>query len=128
MTESSVLLDVDNDTLLREYEFYRNVGPKSQRPELREEFLQEIRKIYDSADKNHDGMIQRSEFDNLIRGYFDIKSIKPTKENYDWFFEKIDKDHSHSISIDEFVSFMDDVNENDILPFITEELQNRGLL
>jgi len=39
MTESSVLLDVDNDTLLREYEFYRNVGPKSQRPELREEFL-----------------------------------------------------------------------------------------
>jgi len=73
-------------------------------------------------------MIQRSEFDNLIRGYFDIKSIKPTKENYDWFFEKIDKDHSHSISIDEFVSFMDDVNENDILPFITEELQNRGLL
>ena len=122
MTESSVLLDVDNDTLLREYEFYRNVGPKSQRPEIREEFLQEIRKIYDSADKNHDGLIQRSEFDNLIRGYFDIKSIKPTKENYDWFFEKIDKDHNHSISIDEFASFMDDVNDNDILPFITEEL------
>lgn len=57
-----------------------------------------------------------------------MKSIRPTKENFDSYFDKLDSNHDHSISFDEFILFMDEVNENDIMPFISEELQNRGLL
>jgi len=32
------------------------------------------------------------------------------------------------ITLKEFIDFMDKVNESDIIPFILEELQNRGLL
>lgn len=84
--------------------------------------------MYDGADKNHDHKIERNEFGALIRGYFDMKAIQPSKENYDTYFDKIDKNHDGAVSLDEFVSFMDEVVESDILPFITEEMQNRGLL
>lgn len=57
-----------------------------------------------------------------------MKAIQPTKENYDTYFDRIDKNHDGAVSLEEFISFMDDVVEGDILPFITEEMQNRGLL
>eukprot|EP00347_Sterkiella_histriomuscorum_P017149 403350481 len=127
MTESQ-LLDFDNDTLTREYSFYRSVSSKSNQPESREAFIQDLTNLYDKADKNHNNKIEREEFTSLIRGYFELKSIRPTKENYDQYFDRLDSNHDLSISLDEFVSFMDEVVESDILPFITEEMQNRGLL
>jgi Ca2+-binding EF-hand superfamily protein len=84
--------------------------------------------MYDGADKNHNHKIERDEFSNLIRGYFDMKAIQPLKENYDTYFERLDKNHDNAVSLEEFLVFMDEVVENDILPFITEEMQNRGLL
>ena len=40
-------------------------------------------KIFRSSDKKHDGKIDRKEFETLIKGYFELKGIQPTKENFD---------------------------------------------
>jgi hypothetical protein len=55
--------------------------------------------LFDSSDKNHDGQINRKEFESLIRGYFDLKGIRSTAENYDKYFKKLDIDHSSKVTI-----------------------------
>ena len=56
MTES-VLIDLDNDTLKKEFEFYRSISSKSTNSEARQAYIDEMQKLYDNADKNHDGKI-----------------------------------------------------------------------
>ena len=80
--------------------------------------MQELEKLFESADKNHDHKIHRPEFERLIGGYFEMKGINATQENFDKYFEKLDKDHDHCISWKEFVEFVDGVVDNDIIPFI----------
>lgn len=87
-----------------------------------------MKKIFEASDKQHDGKIDRNEFETLIKGYFELKGIQRTQENFDSYFEKLDLKHEHCITLDEFIKFMDTVNDNDIIPFLTEEMQNRELL
>ena len=84
--------------------------------------------MFSESDKNHNGAIDRKEFECLIKGYFELKGIKSTKENFDSYFDKLDVDHDHHITLKEFIHFMDRVNETDIIPFLAEEMQNRNLL
>ena len=81
-----------------------------------------MEKVFNDSDGHHDGKINRHEFEKLIRGYFDLKGIKSTKENFDTYFEKLDINHDHTVTLVEYVNFMDVVIENDILPFLAEQL------
>lgn len=121
MTEGA-LLEVDNETLQYEFEYFKAISPKSANEEARQSFLGEMQRVFDSSDKKHDGKIDRKEFETLITGYFKLKDIKSTAENFDQYFEKLDIAHHHWIMFEDFIKFIDQVNEGDILPFITEEM------
>ncbi len=135
MTESN-LVQVDNETLIREFNYFRSVveamaeakksgaGPTP----LRQAYISELEKVFHSSDRKHDGRIDRQEFETLIKGYFELKGIQPTKENYDTYFQKLDMDHDSVVEMHEFIHFVDQVVSNDILPFLAEEMQNRDLL
>ena len=121
------LLDVDNNTLRKEYEFFVSISCKSGNSQSRETYLQELEKEFNASDKNHDGTINRKEFERLIKGYFELKGIKATKENFDEYFEKLDINHDQSLTFEEYLNFMDQVNDHDIIPFLAQEMEDRGL-
>ena len=93
----------------------------------RDEFVHGLEETFKGQDKNGNGVIDRSEFDGLIRGYFEMKGIKQTQEVYDHYFTKIDSDHSNGISLVEFTAFVDGVNRNEFIPAIENEIKSRGL-
>ena len=126
MAESK-LVDVDNITLKREYTFFVSISRKASDPQARQSYISELEKEFNESDKNKNGRIDRKEFEHLIRGYFDLKGIKSTKENFDEYFKKVDIDHNQFVTFKEFIDFIDDVNENDILPFLSQEMEDRGL-
>ena len=84
--------------------------------------------MFNESDQKHDGKIDRKEFERLIHGHFELKGLKGTKENFDYYFNKLDFHHDKIITKDEFVAFMDKVIESDILPFLTQEMEDRSLL
>ena len=103
MTESN-LVQVDNETLVQEYKYFKSIqetidakkkapGGKIHDSPLRKAYIDELEKVFHSSDRKHDGKIDRNEFETLIKGYFDLKGIQPTKENYDSYFYKLDIDH-----------------------------------
>lgn len=126
MAESK-LVDVDNETLKREYSYFLSISKKATDPQVRQAYLSELERSFNDSDQNHNGRIDRKEFENLIRGYFDLKGIKSTKENFDEYFKKVDIDHNSYITFQEFIEFIDDVNDNDIIPFLSQEMEDRGL-
>ncbi|CDW82261.1 troponin skeletal muscle-like [Stylonychia lemnae] len=126
MTELN-LVQVDNPTLEKEYQYFKNVSPKASNKSSRQQYLKELEEIFKMSDRKHDGMIDKQEFRILIKGYFDMKGICATKENFDTYFDKLDINHDQRISFQDFVRFMDQVTENDIIPFLSEEMQNRNL-
>ncbi len=90
--------------------------------DARDLYIHEIEKIFHESDAHQDGKINRHEFEKLIRGYFELKGIKSTKENFDTYFNKLDINHDHTITLENYIEFMDKVIDNDILPFLTEQL------
>ena len=74
------------------------------------------------------GEITRGEFEKLIQGYFELKGIRSTKENYDKYFKRLDVNRDKTITFKEFIGFADTVNEREIMPVLENELQCRGLL
>ena len=62
-----------------------------------------------------------------MKSYFEEHSIASTKENCDFYFEKLDVDKDHTIDKAEFVSFVLKSIESDMLPALTAEMQKRGL-
>ena len=95
MTESN-LVQVDNQTLIREFNYFRSISDtigKHDGGPLRQVYIDELEKVFHSSDKKHDGKIDRKEFETLIKGYFELKGIQPTKENFDQQFIKLDIDH-----------------------------------
>lgn len=60
------LIEVDNDTLKQEYKYFLGIGPKSKNESLRQTYIQELEKIFNTSDRNHDGKIDRKEFERLI--------------------------------------------------------------
>ena len=106
MTESA-LTEVDNETLKSEYEYFSAISPKSSLLELRRAFVAEMERIFEASDSKHDGKIDRKEFETLITGYFKLKDIKSTAENFDKYFEKLDIEHHHCITLEDFIRFVD---------------------
>lgn len=106
MTENT-MIEVDNETLKREYEYFRAISSKSTEQEIRQLFLKELETVFEQSDKKHDGKIDRKEFESLIRGYFALKDIKSSSENFDKYFEKLDIEHHHCITLQDFIRFAD---------------------
>ena len=92
--------------------------------------------------KNGKGMIDRSKFNGLIRGYFEMNEIKQTQEVYDYYLNKLDANYSNGIplvgdmidsnynngiSLVEFTAFVDDINRNEFIPAIENEVKSRDL-
>ena len=127
---------IDNETLKREFEYFKSLceamneakKPDSGPLPLRQAYISELEKVFHSSDRKHDGKVDRQEFESLIKGYFELKAIQPNKENFDTYFEKLDLDHDSVITEIEFIHFVDQVIQNDIVPFLAEEMQNRDLL
>lgn len=94
MTETN-LVQVDNDTLVREFQYFRAVC-EAKEP-MRQAYIQELDRVFQGSDKRHEGSVDREEFQTLFRGYFEMKGIQPTKENFDQYFEKLDVDHDQRI-------------------------------
>ena len=69
------LIDVDNDTLKSEFAYFKSICHASKDHEARTEFLLDLEKLFDEADQNHNGTIDRKEFEGLISGYFNLKGI-----------------------------------------------------
>eukprot|EP00347_Sterkiella_histriomuscorum_P010155 403377393 len=126
MTELN-LVQVDNDTLQKEYLYFRNIVPQTKNADARRLYFDDLKKIFDQSDQKHDGQIDKKEFRILIKGYFDMKGIQATKENFEKYFDKLDINHDQRIGFNDFVMFMDQVMTNDIIPFLSEEMQNRNL-
>ena len=82
MTESN-LVQVDNETLKREYDYFKSVVDSMLAAKkhdgtptpLRQAYITELEKVFHSSDRKHDGKIDRKEFETLIKGYFDLKAI-----------------------------------------------------
>lgn len=133
MTESN-LIEVDNVTLTKEYNYFKSVCDSIVKKAahgndpLRQAYISELEMVFNSSDRKHDGRIDRKEFETLIKGYFELKAISPTQENYDKYFLKLDMDHDSVITMLDFIKFVDQVVLNDILPFIECEMQARHLL
>ena len=82
MTETN-LVQVDNETLIKEFQFFKSVcesmleahkadhGPTP----LRQAYISELDKVFNGSDRKHDGKIDRHEFETLIKGYFELKGI-----------------------------------------------------
>ena len=64
----------------------------------------------------------------MILGYFELKGIKSTKQNYDRYFKELDVNNDKTVTFKEFVGFADAVNEREIMPMLERELQSRGLI
>ena len=124
----SNLVNVDNDTLKFEFAYFTAICQKSKDSAARQSYMNELEKVFNESDQKHDGKIDRKEFERLIHGHFELKGIKSTKENFDKYFEKLDLKHEHYITKEDFIAFMDKVIENDVLPFLTSEMEDRSLL
>ena len=80
MTETN-LVQVDNDTLVREYKYFKSICDSMQEAHtgaptpLRQAYISELEKVFHSSDRKHDNKIDRQEFETLIKGYFDLKGI-----------------------------------------------------
>ena len=135
MTESN-LVQVDNETLKKEFNYFKSIVDSmiasqkhyGKQTPLRQAYIDELEKVFHSSDRKNDGKIDRKEFETLIKGYFELKAIKPSPENYDEYFTKLDIDHDQVITMHEFITFVNQVIQNDIVPFLAEEMQNRDLL
>lgn len=83
--------------------------------------------MFKECDVNKSGHVERGEFKPLISGYFSSKGIKPTKEDYDVYFSKLDLNDDKKISFDEFDIFVRMVFETEYLPSIEKEFTRRGI-
>ena len=106
-----ILAEISNDALRHECQYFQDISTRSQNSELRETFVKELNKVFSEADHSGDGEIDRQEFEKLIQGYFELKGIRSTKENFDKYFNTLDVNHDKSIAFDEFLQFSDGVNE-----------------
>ena len=75
----SLLKLISNQTLRKEYKYFKDISSSSQNFKLRNEYLEELKKIFDDADIGKKGEITRKEFERLIMGYFELKGIKSTR-------------------------------------------------
>eukprot|EP00347_Sterkiella_histriomuscorum_P004153 403361550 len=123
-----LLKHLSNQTLRKECKYFNDISPQSQNTKLRNEYIEELKTVFQDADIGNKGEITRREFERLILGYFELKAIRSTRQNYDRYFKELDVDNDKSISFKEFLQFADQVNEQEIMPIIESELHSRGLM
>ena len=72
--------------LQKEYAYFIGISSKNANTDMRQEYIKDLEKQFKESDAQKDGTIDRKEFEKLIHGYFELKGIKSTKENYDAYF------------------------------------------
>ncbi len=117
-----------NPILRRECQYFSDISSHSSNQTARQEYVKELERIFSDADSSTNGEIDRREFERLIQGYFEIRGIRSTRDNFDKYFNRIDVNRDKSITFQEFVIFCDQVNEQEVMPIFEKELNARGLL
>ena len=96
----------DMEYLVSQYEMMQQVyeHPES----VGRERIEKMRVAFDSFDKDGNGVLDREEVWDLLKMHFKETGMnkKPTQEDVDEFFSRLDEDHNESITFDEFVHFM----------------------
>ena len=72
------------------------------------ERIEKMRVAFDSFDKDGNGVLEREEVEDLLKMHFKETNInkKPTAQDVQEFFTKIDKGTDQTINFEEFVNFM----------------------
>jgi hypothetical protein len=83
--------------------------------------------LFNDADKNSDGLVEKEDFFILMMGYFNSKHIKPMSHDFELYFKKIDLNGDDKISFDEYDIFVRMVYETEYLPALEKELIRRNL-
>jgi len=87
--------------------------------------IEDVKKVFKSADKNSDGMLEWEEFNDAIKSLANGLSEAERLQ----LFEMIDEDHSHNVDIDEFVrhfAFEHVVKHDEMLWNICKDLDVHG--
>jgi Ca2+-binding EF-hand superfamily protein len=71
--------------------------------------------------------VDKTEFYSLMRGYFNSKHIRPTQQDLDALFKKIDLNNDSKISFEEYDIFVRIVYETEYLPVLEREINKRKL-
>lgn len=85
-----------------------------------------FKNLFQEADTNGDGYVEKSDFHILIEGYLNSKHIKIKQDLVDSFFMKIDLNQDNRISFEEYDIFVRMVYETEYLPAILREIQLRA--
>ncbi|CDW86549.1 mitochondrial carrier family and ef hand protein [Stylonychia lemnae] len=83
--------------------------------------------LFGEADKNSDGQVEKADFFQLMRGYFNSKHQKPTQLDIDMIYKKIDLNNDGRISFEEYDIFVRMIYETEYLPALDRELKRRNL-
>ena len=129
-----MLKKLSNPKLLMEYRYFNSIKKDSNHPN-RVDYIHEIRENFNVGledntqlnDTSGNGQIDYNEFQTLIEGYLYLIGVKHTKKKTFEMFKHIDKNDDGVIEFSEFLTFADEVNDNEILGRIIKELKNRGL-
>ena len=96
----------DMEYLVSQYEMMMQVyeHPES----VGRERIEKMKVAFDSFDKDGNGVLDRSEVEDLLKMHFKETGInkKPTQGDVTEFFNKLDKELNSTINFEEFVHFM----------------------
>ncbi len=86
-----------------------------------------FQRMFDEADKDGDGFVEKGEFPILMQGYFNSKHLQASREDYEQYFKKINLNRNGRISFEEFDIFVRGVYQTEYLPQLEREVLMRGL-
>ena len=116
----------DLEYLVSQYEMMEQVynHPES----FGKERIEKMRLAFDSFDKDGNGYLDRVEVGDLLKKHFQEAGInkKPSQEEIDEFFEKLDEDGSNQIEFQEFKVFMLDNMKRSLLKPLADYLRSEG--
>ena len=99
------------------------------RTELSKDKIQYMKRCFKSFDKDGNGVLDREEIFELLQVHFQEQGMKkkPSKQDIDDFFNKLDDDHSGEIEFAEFKEFMIETMCKKIMEPLREYLILRGI-
>ena len=83
--------------------------------------------LFSNIDSNDDGFVDKTEFKELVKGYFNSKHISPTFEDYENLFRKIDINKDGYISFEEYDYFVRTSYDTEYLPALEREMKRRNM-
>ena len=92
------------------------------------ERIEKMRLAFDSFDKDGNGQLDRDEVCDLLKMHFKELGInkKPTQDEIDEFFEKLDEDNSGVVEFEEFKRFMLDNMKRSLIAPLADYLRSEG--